>query len=144
MSLVYKGKVIETEVSQNARGGTEMMRDRLIKNVKPELLEKVAIHFSRPREMPADVPNILYCHDLAEDPEMDVLKDNGWMVFKHLVFVSVWQRDQFITKFNIPYSRCSVIYNAVEVKYEPVNKPTDVKYTQTEEGKTARKKHQHK
>lgn len=126
MSLVYKGKVTETEVSKNSRGGTEMMRDRLLNNVNPKLLEQVAIHFSRPREMPADVPNILYCHDMAGDPENSELADGGHVLFDLFVFVSAWQRDQYINQFNIPYEKCTVIYNAIETQYEPVNKPTDI------------------
>ena len=125
MSLVYKGKVIETEISKNSLGGTEQMRDRLVNNVNPELLKQVAVHFSRPRDIPNDVPNILYCHDLAEDPENEILKNGGWENFDHIVFVSAWQRDQYVTRYNIPYSMCSVIFNAVEKRYNPKDKNTD-------------------
>jgi len=118
MSCVYKGQVIESEVSGNARGGTEMMRSRLLDNCRHDLLKNVAIHFSRPRELYEDVANILYCHDLAEDPEMNILADGGWEKFDHFVFVSAWQRDQFITRFGIPYSWCTVIHNAIEKNYE--------------------------
>jgi hypothetical protein len=68
------------------------------------------------------VPNILWCHDLAEDPENKVLRDGGWEKFDHFVFVSNWQRDQYIVRFGIPYSKCSVIYNAVEKQYAPKEK----------------------
>lgn len=125
MSVVYKGQVIESELSKNSFGGTEMMRERLIKNVDPQLLEKCAIHFSRPRQMFDDVLNILYCHDLAEDPENNILADGGWEKFDHIVFVSAWQRDQYITRFNIPYSHTTVIYNAVESQYEPITKDVE-------------------
>jgi hypothetical protein len=57
MSVVYKGKVIDTNLSREARGGTEMMRERLIKNVPQDLLKDFAIHFSRPREIYSDVKN---------------------------------------------------------------------------------------
>jgi glycosyltransferase involved in cell wall biosynthesis len=125
MSVVYKGKIIETSVSTNARGGTEMMRDRLIRNADSELLSKVAVHFSRPRQLYDDVPNILYCHDLAEDPENKILENEGWSKFDHIVFVSAWQRDQFIVKYGIPHSRCTVVHNAIEKIYDPVEKKTD-------------------
>jgi hypothetical protein len=59
MSCVYKGSVIDTDLSRNSKGGTEMMRDRLIKYVDKSLLGKVAIHLSRPRKLYEDVPNIL-------------------------------------------------------------------------------------
>lgn len=122
MSCVYKGEVIESELSVNSKGGTEMMRQRLLDNVSKEALSKVAVHLSRPRELYTDVPNILWCHDLAEDPENKVLRDGGWEKFDHFVFVSNWQRDQYIVRFGIPYSKCSVIYNAVEKQYSPKRK----------------------
>lgn len=117
--MIYKGVVVESELSINSNGGTEMMRKRLLDNVNKALLEDYAIHFSRPRDIPKDVKNILYCHDLAEDPENQILLDNGWKQFDHFVFVTAWQRDQYIRLFQLPYSKCSVIPNAIEKRYEP-------------------------
>jgi UDP-glucose:(glucosyl)LPS alpha-1,2-glucosyltransferase len=125
MSCIYQGSVIESELSRNARGGTEMMRERLLRNVDGNLLKKFAIHLSRPRELYGDVKNVLWCHDLATDPENRILKDGGWDKFDHFVFVSYWQRDQYILIYGIPYSRCTVIPNAVEVEYESRDKNTD-------------------
>ena len=105
MSMIYKGEVVETDLSKNSNGGTEMMRQRLLDNVSKELLEGFAIHFSRPREIPSDVKNIMYCHDLAEDPENAVLMDGGWKIFDQLVFVTAWQRDQYIAYFKIPQKK---------------------------------------
>lgn len=122
MSMIYKGEVVESELSANSKGGTEMMRQRLLDNVNSELLEGFAIHFSRPRDIPSDVQNILYCHDLAGDPENKVLENKGWEKFDHFVFVSNWQRDQYIMAFGIPYSKCSVIPNAVETRYDSEEK----------------------
>jgi UDP-glucose:(glucosyl)LPS alpha-1,2-glucosyltransferase len=114
MSCIYKGTIIETDLSKNSVGGTEQMRKRLVSVVEKDLQKQVAIHFSRPRTIYTDVPNILYLHDLAEDPENKVLENDGWNKFDAFVFVSHWQRDQYITKFNIPYSKCSVIQNYIE------------------------------
>ena len=125
MSMIYKGEVVETELSANSNGGTEMMRSRLLNSVDKALLEGCAIHFSRPRDIPKDVKNIMYCHDLAEDPENQVLLDNGWKQFDHFVFVTSWQRDQYIRLFGIPYSKCSVIPNAIEKRYEAEEKNTE-------------------
>lgn len=125
MSCVYRGQVIESDLSKNARGGTEMMRERLLKNVDSDLLSNYAIHFSRPREMYKDVKNIFYCHDLALDPENKVLRDGGWKKFDHFVFVSYWQRDQYVLVYGIPYSKCTVIQNAVELEFVHTKKPTD-------------------
>lgn len=125
MSCIYKGEVIESELSKNSKGGTEMMRARLINNVQKELLGNFAIHLSRPRELYDDVKNILWCHDLAEDPENKILLDDGWKKFDHFVFVSAWQRDQYIIRYGMPYSKCSVIPNGVEKRYEAKKKNTD-------------------
>lgn len=122
MSCIYKGEVVETDLSKNSRGGTEMMRQRLIDNIDKSLLENAAIHLSRPRELYDDVANILWCHDLAEDPENKVLVEGGWEKFDYFVFVSAWQRDQYIMRFGIPYSKCTVIHNAVEKNYVPREK----------------------
>ena len=122
MSCIYKGEVVETELSKNSKGGTEMMRKRLLNTVDKELLKGYAIHLSRPREIYKDVKNILWCHDLAEDPENRILSNDGWNQFDHFVFVTAWQRDQYIMRFGIPYSKCSVIRNAVEKRYEPKEK----------------------
>ena len=125
MSCVYKGEVINSEQSTNSKGGTEMMRQRFVDLVDKELQEKVAVHLSRPRELKDDVLNILWAHDLAEDPENKILLDGGWEKFDHFVFVSAWQRDQYIVRFGIPYSKCSVIYNAVEKQFAPKEKNLD-------------------
>jgi UDP-glucose:(glucosyl)LPS alpha-1,2-glucosyltransferase len=127
MSMIHKGHIVETELSKNSKGGTEMMRKRVLDNVDSNLLSNAAIHFSRPREIPNDVKlNILYCHDLAEDPENAILKDGGWKTFDHFVFVTQWQRDQYITYYGLPYSKCTVIPNAVEKEFLA---PEDMSHT---------------
>lgn len=124
MSVVYKGEIRDTDLTQNANGGTEQMRDRLIRNVCPSLLKQVAIHFSRPKELYEDVPNILYCHDLADDPAVSSLWTDANR-YDYFVFVSYWQRDRFIAKFNLPYSKCMVIQNAIETQFQNLEKPSD-------------------
>jgi UDP-glucose:(glucosyl)LPS alpha-1,2-glucosyltransferase len=126
MSAIINGQIVDTELSKNAMGGTEMMRGRLIKNVPQSLLQNVAIHFSRVRELDSTMKNIFYCHDLDGDPESFLLKDAGWAKFDKIVFVSYWQRDRFIQKFKLPYSKCTVIHNAIETKFIPTKRSGDV------------------
>jgi len=114
MSVIYKGQIIDTNQSHSAMGGTEQMRARLLTAVEPKLFKNVAIHFARVRNTYDDVPNIFYAHDLAEDPENKILETGGWKGFVKFVFVSCWQRDMYISKFNIPYNMCQVIENAIE------------------------------
>ena len=125
MSCIYRGAVIDTDLSRNARGGTEMMRERLLSAVPSSLLDNFAIHFSRPRQMYDDVKNIFYAHDLANDPENKILADSGWKLFDKFVFVSYWQRDQYMITYNIPYSKCTVIENAIETEFEYNARPTN-------------------
>lgn len=125
MSCIYKGTVVDTDLSSNARGGTEMMRERLLQHVPAELLQDYAIHFSRPREIYSDVKNIFYAHDLATDTENAILQGDGWKQFEKFVFVSYWQRDQYIMMHGIPHSKCTVIENAIETEYSAADKPTD-------------------
>jgi len=126
MSCIYKGEVVDTDLSSNARGGTEMMRERLLQHVPADLLQNFAIHFSRPREIYSDVKNIFFAHDLATDPENAILQGDGWKQFEKFVFVSYWQRDQYIMMHGIPYSKCAVIENAIEMEYSVTQKSTDV------------------
>ena len=123
MSCIYRGAIVDTDLSRNARGGTEMMRERLLEVVPSSLLDDFAIHFSRPRQIYDDVKNIFYAHDLAADPENKILLNGGWKQFAKLVFVSHWQRDQYISMYGIPYSMCAVIENAIETEFEYAKRP---------------------
>lgn len=123
MSCIYRGAIVDTNLSRNARGGTEMMRERLLTAVPSQLLDNFAIHFSRPRQIYDDVKNVLYAHDLAADPENKILMNGGWKQFTKLVFVSHWQRDQYITMYGIPHSMCTVIENAIETEFEYTKRP---------------------
>lgn len=121
MSALVQGRVSDTNLSLNARGGTEQMRDRLLRVADKDLLAKVVIHFSRvrPENMIEGVPNIFYSHDLVGDPESRILADGGYKRFAKIVFVSYWQRDQYMMAYNIPHSHCTVIENAIEKQFEP-------------------------
>jgi glycosyltransferase involved in cell wall biosynthesis len=72
-----------------------------------------------------DVKNIFYAHDLATDPENKVLLNEGWKLFDKFVFVSYWQRDQYMLVYGIPYSKCTVIENAIETEFEYTPRPTN-------------------
>lgn len=116
----------KNELSKNASGGTEQMLERIYRDLPKDLLDKFQIIPSRVRNL-EDKIRILYCHDLPEDPENKHLENNGWENFNKIVFVSHWQRDMFMIRYNIPISRTAVILNSVEPfenKWE--TKPKDV------------------
>jgi len=114
MSCIYKGKIIDTNQSHSAMGGTEQMRARLLKNADPQLLSGVAVHLSRVRKIYDDVPNVFWAHDTAEDPENKVLEQGCWNKFDRFVFVSHWQKATYQERFGISDEKSIVIENAIE------------------------------
>lgn len=102
------------ELSANAKGGTEQMKNSLAEKLDPELLDKFQIICSRVRDIDPDLYKIYWLHDLPDDPESAHLKSGGWNKFDKLVFVSNWQMQQYIGKFGIPWYKCRVIQNAIQ------------------------------
>lgn len=113
------------ELSTNANGGTELIKRELEKLINPELLDKVQIFASRVRNPDPHKHRIFYAHDLPDDPESHFLKDGGWQMFNKLVFVSNWQMQNYIKTYDIPWSKCIVILNAIN-PIEHHEKPSDV------------------
>jgi len=112
------------EVSQNAMGGTEQMKYGLADRLDPKLLDEVQIVASRVRELDKDKIRIFWAHDLPGDPESEFLKNKGYDKFHRLVFVSNWQMQAYINYYQLPWSKCVVLQNAIEPI--PVHeKPTD-------------------
>jgi UDP-glucose:(glucosyl)LPS alpha-1,2-glucosyltransferase len=102
-------------LSANSKGGTELMLQRLYSGDIPrDLLKHFQIIPSRVRELKEDKVRILYLHDLPGDPESDHLKNGGWSRFHRLVFVSHWQAQRYIDFYQIPWSKCIVMQNAID------------------------------
>ena len=77
------------ELSVNAQGGTEMMKNALYERLGPEIRDKFQIIPSRVRSISEDKPSILWCHDTWNDPESEKLSDKDFRdQFAQLVFVS--------------------------------------------------------
>jgi glycosyltransferase involved in cell wall biosynthesis len=107
--------IVKNEVNTNARGGTELLIEALERNVPEELLSHFEIVPSRLRgELSKDKIKIYWAHDLVGDPECEHLRDGGWQRFDKIVFVSNWQMQKFIDYYNIPWSHCIVIPNAID------------------------------
>lgn len=120
----FEGGIDWNEISSNSSGGTELMCKRISSTLDPELLKEFQIIPSRVRELDESKIRILYCHDLPDDPESKHLANEGWRKFHKIVFVSYWQREWYIRKFNIPYSKTVVIQNAI-LPIETSKKPDD-------------------
>lgn len=109
-----------TESQKNAKGGTEQMQERLYGSLERGLLEKFQIWFSR-FDLKQVIPKkkqILYCHDLPGDPMYnETLSPEGRKRFLKICFVSNWQMQMFINYYQLKWSQCFVLPNAIE----PIN-----------------------
>ena len=101
------------ELNKKAMGGTELMMHGLYSRVDKDLLDHFQIIPSRVRKLDGTKKRILWCHDLADDGEVQFLKDGGWSHFDKLVFVSHWQQQDYQTKLGVPPSMCHVLQNAI-------------------------------
>lgn len=102
------------ELSKNAKGGTELMLERLHDSMPADLIKEFQIIPSRVRELDETKLRIYWLHDLPGDPESDHLKNGGWDKFHKLVFVSNWQMQAYINYYGIPWSKCIVMQNAID------------------------------
>ena len=104
-------------VSDKAIGGTELMRNWLFTELdkrEPGIKEKFQFISTRVRSLEPDKQRILWIHDLANDPEVQHLKDKeNWKQFERIVFVSHWQQHMFKTHLGFPYEKGVVIQNAI-------------------------------
>lgn len=118
----------ENEISINSKGGTEITKRSIAKLVSPELAENFQIIASRVREIENDKIRIYWQHDLAEDPEVNHLRDvNSRNRFHKFVFSSDWQLNDFVTKLGMPQDgKVQVIETPME-PFEPIVKNFDDK-----------------
>jgi glycosyltransferase involved in cell wall biosynthesis len=116
----------ENEISKNAHGGTEITKRTIAKFVDEKLAAEFQIIPSRVREINEEKIRIYWQHDLAEDPEVNHLKDiNSRNRFHKLVFSSNWQLQEFNTKLGLKLDESIQV---IETPIEPipfVTKPTD-------------------
>jgi len=106
-----------TGLQKNAKGGTEQMQERLYGSLERELLERFQIWFSRfdPNQLEQGKKQILYCHDLPGDPMyQETLGVEGRKRFSKICFVSNWQMQLFISHYQLEWSQCFVLPNAIE------------------------------
>lgn len=106
-----------TGLHKNAKGGTEQMQERLYGSLERELLEKFQIWFSRfdVNQLEPEKKQILYCHDLPGDSMYnETLGPEGRKKFSKICFVSNWQMQLFINHYQLEWSQCFVLPNAIE------------------------------
>lgn len=113
-NIVEKGGIERNELTQNARGGTELMQERLHGSLDPQLLDKFQIIASRVREIDPDRKRVYWLHDLPGDPESEHLRDPELRKrFHKIVAVSNWQLQLYNLILGVPYKECVVLPNAI-------------------------------
>jgi glycosyltransferase involved in cell wall biosynthesis len=117
------------DVNKNAMGGTELMMTALYKHLGEEFLEEIQIIPSRVRDLDETKVRIYWAHDLPEDGEAEnALGNERWKNFHKIVFVSHWQQQRYIEKYQIPWSHTAVLKNAIT----PINVDIDNKFKDLE------------
>ena len=124
MGSITGGKFIRSDMTSKAMGGTELLAHRLVDNVDNETLKPFQIHQSRVDARDLNYRQILWVHDLAEDPAVSHLQNEGWKQYEKIVFVSHWQQEQYKMYLDVPYSHGVVIPNAIK-PIEEHSKPND-------------------
>jgi glycosyltransferase involved in cell wall biosynthesis len=114
---ILEGEFINEGAGKKSEGGTEIMANRILSLGKEELKDFQIVVSRVEEEFKDDKIRILYLHDLPEDSNRH-LAEGGWRSWHKLVFVSNWQMQLFINVYNIPWSRCIVMQNAID-PFEP-------------------------
>lgn len=125
MSQILNGEIIRSEGTENANGGTELMMNRMVRDVPSELLSKVQIIHSRLNtvKIETDRPTILVCHDLPNDPMYQRLTNPEILnKIDVIVFVSYWQKQYFNLVLGLPHEKSVVIQNGIE-PFNQISKP---------------------
>lgn len=109
-----------------AQGGTELMNSALYRYVDNNLLDEFNIIKSRVRKVSDEKPNILWLHDMWNDPEAIHLREQSSRNrFAKLVFVSNWQLTTYNIGLGVPFSDSIVMRNAID-PFESRAKDNDV------------------
>jgi glycosyltransferase involved in cell wall biosynthesis len=116
MAEIINGKFERNETNQHSMGGTEILTETLAAKLDNELLKDFQIISSRVKsELDPEKIRIFWAHDLPGDPESKFMANKNEMnKFHKYVFVSNWQMQAYINAYNLPWSKCTVIHNAIE------------------------------
>jgi len=113
----------KTGYYNNAKGGTELMRERILSHLDTT---GVQIICSRLRELEEGKKKIFWAHDYFTDPENQFLQDPE--IVKQIdkfVFVSHQQFTTYNVAFGIPYNKSVVIENCIDPIEGVESNPTD-------------------
>lgn len=115
-----------------ARGGTEILYDELMQRLPPAYIEGVQLvvsALSSKDRLESDRPTIFWAHQSYDQPSVQNLRDvHVQDLIDVFVFVSEWQKAQYVQHLGIPPERSVVIRNAIR-PILPHTKPQEGKFT---------------
>ena len=118
--------LLEAVLNPDGVGGTELMGRAWQDYVLPAAPDLADWHWCvipGDNVLSPDSSNIVWLHSHAFEPGMeDLLEEQFQKHFKAFVFVSNWQYEGFVQKYNLPAERCFVLKNATK-PFEPHKKP---------------------
>ncbi|MBK3395987.1 MULTISPECIES: FkbM family methyltransferase [Methylobacterium] len=123
-------------VPARPQGGTELMHEGLSRRLGPAL-QRIQLCLNGYDEGRIDGrPLVVWIHHAPDQPAVAWLRDPAKVGrVARFVFVSEWQRAQFLAAFALPAERCLVLRNATEVpdraRAPGRRRPLKVAYTST-------------
>lgn len=123
MSCIIDGELRMPPRMASSHGGTENMARMFMKYVPKESYKNFQIHISKVTQ-PVDNSKIQILWEMDNHCDQDT--PVGKHHFDEYVFISDWQRHQFIREHGLPYEKTSVIETAIDfVPKDVIEKPTD-------------------
>ena len=120
--------------SKNAKGGSELIYERVKERVPEDLWNYFQIILSRVRDY-EDKPKILWFQDTSRDPEVQFLKDKSYRdKFERFVFPSDWSLEKYHLDLGVEYEKSVVLKNSITpipVHTKPKDGPIRLAYIST-------------
>lgn len=133
--------------SRSSKGGTEIIKYGLLKNIPEYILNKFQIICDRIENLNEDKIRIYWSHldpDQCEEiheylgfKNKKPLANGGWNNFHKIVFISHHQMENWINRYNIPRSHCTVIkhaLNPIKLQQKPKDKIVLVHHSNPQRG----------
>lgn len=130
-------RITEDNNVKPAKGGTELLKDAMLKHTNFNEYEDLNLVLSTPdiNKVRFTKKNILWQHLNYSDESLAPMRDNSFMkAIDATVYVSHWQLEKFRYLFQVPLHNAYVIRNAIEpIEFKPKSKDGKLKliYTST-------------
>lgn len=112
-------------VAERPAAGTELMVEGLRERLGEEL-ERISLQVNHPGRDKADVrPCVVWMHHNVDQRWVQWCNDKELVgSIRCFVFVSYWQREQYLTTFGLPPHRCVVVRHALDLSTDPRRRET--------------------